>query len=672
MAEDMSVSHVDTWPGTVLRPEARRIPGILWSTDANMRITSAFGEGLSDWSLQPDQAVGLTLQQCFQGEDPAISLIAAHRRALRGEAFASDQGLAGRTRQVRVAPLQDGEGRIVGCIGFAQDIVAQGRTEQTWRHARSELQRQLEERTAELAIANRQRDKETEERTSAEELLEQRTRQLDERSKELKCLYDISYVLGEPGISLEEVLQRTVDLIPPAWQYPEITCARIVVENRQYRTENFLETIWKQVGDIFVHGRRIGALEVCYLEERGESDEGPFLREKRSLLDEIVDRLGKTIEQFESEQTRRRSEDRFRLAFENGPLAMAFFNADGGLLDVNRALCDMLGYTREEVCGKAPNDIIHPDDLEAALTQARRIHAGELPSCTMEKRYLRKDGETIWGRVTASIVRDSEGEVMYGLAMIENITEQKLAERRMGELRAALAHMGRAATIGAMASGIAHELNQPLGAIVTRAEVGARTIELRRKETREHQRQRLESIADQAHRAGEIIRRMRNFVKKRAPHRTTVHVAELIEEVLSLVGDDLRHAGIALTCDVDRSLPTTLADKIQVQQVLLNLIRNAMEAMDGIETSARQLRIQATARDGVLEVAVRDTGCGIPDECTESLFWAFHGTKPEGMGMGLAISRSIVEDHGGRIWAAQNADRGATFTFTLPTAAGRA
>jgi len=202
--------------------------------------------------------------------------------------------------------------------------------------------------------------------------------------------------------------------------------------------------------------------------------------------------------------------------------------------------------------------------------------------------------------------------------------------------------------------------------------VGVRAVELGREESKERRRQRLEFIANQAHRAGEIVRRIRDVAKRSERRRTTVHLADLILEVVSLARDDLRQAGVAFTCDVDPSLPTTLADKIQVQQVVLNLIQNAVEAMDGAEPSARQLRIQAKAYDGVLEVAVRDTGRGIPDHRMESLFGALHGIEPEGAGMGLAISRSIVEAHGGRIWAARNPDRGATFAFTLPIAVGRA
>ena len=416
----------------------------------------------------------------------------------------------------------------------------------------------------------------------------------------------------------------------------------------------------REWGHITERKRAEEALEKAHdeLEERVRERTAELAAANRQLSEEVAERKL-------AEDALRVSEERFRLAFEDGPLGMAIFSPDRRFLDANRALCDMLGYTCEELLGQEIAGVAHPDDRQICLEVSQQVFDGEIPSGTWESRYLDKQGQIVWGRVTASAVRNRKGQMMYGLAMVENVTERKLAEKRMETLRTQLAHMGRVATMGEMASGIAHEINQPLAAIVTRAEVGARRIDLRKNDSKTRQRDLLQFIADQAYRAGEIIRRMRNFMKRSEPRRTTVDMAELISEVLVLAGNDLQQAGIAVTCDLDHSLPTTLADKIQVQQVLLNLIRNSLEAMDGTPPDARKLSIRATRRDGPLEVAVCDTGCGIPHH-GDDLFEAFQGSKPDGMGMGLAISRSIVEAHGGRIWAAPNPDAGATFTFTLP------
>jgi signal transduction histidine kinase len=219
-----------------------------------------------------------------------------------------------------------------------------------------------------------------------------------------------------------------------------------------------------------------------------------------------------------------------------------------------------------------------------------------------------------------------------------------------------------------MASGIAHELNQPLAVVVMRAEAAAQKLRLGRQEGEQQQIAELEEIADEAYRAGQILRRMRDFVKKVEPHRSMVDLPDVVAEVVALIRNYLKHAGIEYTLHLDPSLPKVLADKVQLEQVLLNLMRNAVEAMDQTSLDARALSVRATARDGGMEVAVSDTGCGVSDGDLAHLFTRFRSTKPGGMGLGLAISKSIVEAHGGRIWARQNADRGTTFLFTLPVA----
>ena len=159
---------------------------------------------------------------------------------------------------------------------------------------------------------------------------------------------------------------------------------------------------------------------------------------------------------------------------------------------------------------------------------------------------------------------------------------------------------------------------------------------------------------------------MKEFVRKVGPHRTSIDVAEIVDEVLALLKNELRHAAVSVEVELEASLPKVLADKIQIQQVLLNLIRNAVEAIECAEAAARDLHIRAEARGDHLRIAVSDSGCGIPDAHPDELFGTFYSTKSGGMGMGLAICRSIVEAHGGHIQAARNSGPGSTFTFTLP------
>ena len=256
------------------------------------------------------------------------------------------------------------------------------------------------------------------------------------------------------------------------------------------------------------------------------------------------------------------------------------------------------------------------------------------------------------------------GRGVVGFAI--DITERKQAEKRAEKQRAELAHIARVITIEQMTSGIAHELNQPLSVIVTQAEVTAQKLRLGRIKDKSDLLRTLGYIADEAHRTGQIIHRMRDFVRKAKPHQSSVDIAETLHEAIAFVQNDLRHAGITVNCDVDDSLPKLLADRIQVQQVLLNLILNAMEAIERAQPEVRGIDVRARIHDGLLEISVCDTGCGVSDDHVVQYFDTFYTTKPNGLGMGLAISRSIVEAHGGRIWGTPNSGRGATFTFTMP------
>jgi C4-dicarboxylate-specific signal transduction histidine kinase len=245
--------------------------------------------------------------------------------------------------------------------------------------------------------------------------------------------------------------------------------------------------------------------------------------------------------------------------------------------------------------------------------------------------------------------------------------ERSWATDREESLRKELVHIGRLTTMGEMASGLAHELNQPLAAIEMFAHVASHYAKSGNERNEHKLIDACEKISAQAMRAGELVHRMRRFVKKVEPSITPLNFADILHEVIPLVENDFRLADIMIEVDVDSSLPMVIADKVQVEQVLLNLTRNALEAMQSSEADGGELSIEAVARDGFLEIAVHDSGDGIPTEELDEAFSTFYSTKPEGMGLGLPISRSIIEAHGGKIRAESTPGRGTTFTFTLPT-----
>jgi len=268
-------------------------------------------------------------------------------------------------------------------------------------------------------------------RGRAEEALRKRTHDLGERAKELNCLYGISNLVQRPDISLEELLQGTVNLIPPAWQYPEITCARIALGGQEYLTENFRETAWRQTSDIIVNGERTGAVEVCYLEEKPESDEGPFLTEERGLINAIAERLGRVSERKQAEETLRESEARYKALFAGAPEGMLVADLQTKQFrHVNPAMCRMFGYTEEEFLRIGVADIHPKESLGYVLAEFEAQARGE-KLLSADLPCQRKDGSRFYANVNAiMVVLDGR---RCNVGFFTDVTERKKAAEALRE-----------------------------------------------------------------------------------------------------------------------------------------------------------------------------------------------------------------------------------------------
>jgi C4-dicarboxylate-specific signal transduction histidine kinase len=280
--------------------------------------------------------------------------------------------------------------------------------------------------------------------------------------------------------------------------------------------------------------------------------------------------------------------------------------------------------------------------------------------------HARRDAARIVVTSRWALQRDENGRPQAILEIDNDITERKHAEEALQQTRAELAHVTRVMTMGEMAASIAHEVNQPLAAVVTNGSaclrwLGGQTPNL------EEARGAVGRIIRDANRAGEVIRRIRALLKKAGPERTPLDLNEIIGDVAALAQGEVRRNQGVLRTELAAGLPRVVGDRVQLQQVILNLIMNGVEAMAAVQDRSRELvvRTQRGESGGVL-VAVQDSGTGLDAENVNRLFDAFFTTKTQGMGMGLSISRSIVEAHGGRLWATANAGHGATFRFTLP------
>jgi C4-dicarboxylate-specific signal transduction histidine kinase len=249
-----------------------------------------------------------------------------------------------------------------------------------------------------------------------------------------------------------------------------------------------------------------------------------------------------------------------------------------------------------------------------------------------------------------------------------DITERRKAEEHEHQRMLELAHVARLGTMGEMATEIAHELNQPLTAIATYSDGCRRLLETGSWDTADLM-DAADSIHKQARRAGDIIRRLRKFARKEDPQRLPVGLNELVEGVVQLTALEAGLKDVAVVLDLSGDIPLVLADQVLIEQVLINLIRNAIEIIDEHDCQERRLLIQTWVNGtGMPEVAVTDTGPGLSDQALVRVFEPFFTTKAAGMGMGLSLSQSIVEAHGGHLWAISNPPQGATFGFTLPLA----
>jgi PAS domain S-box-containing protein len=350
------------------------------------------------------------------------------------------------------------------------------------------------------------------------------------------------------------------------------------------------------------------------------------------------------------------------------PVAAWSVMPDGTPDIVNQLWHEYTGQTTEYVNShpEAWMATLHPEDRErASRSYWDGIRSGR--GFTMEARFLRaRDGTYRWHLNRAVPVRDAEGNILRFVGTATDVHDWRQAQEALRNSQTEFAHVTRVMTMGELTASIAHEVNQPLGAIVTSAAAGARWLATKPPQM-DKARRALERIANDGKRAAEVIQRIRALMKRQAPRKEWLDINETILEVIALAQYQLRRSGILVETRLGHDLPLVRCDRVQLQQVLLNLIINAIEAMSGIKERPRELTI-VSASDGpdTVSVEVRDSGTGLNPEHAPHLFEPFYTTKAEGLGIGLSISRSIVEAHGGRLWAAANAPYGTVFLFSLP------
>jgi PAS domain S-box-containing protein len=373
-----------------------------------------------------------------------------------------------------------------------------------------------------------------------------------------------------------------------------------------------------------------------------------------------------------AEEALRASEERWRKLFENSSAGIALFAPDGRFIVANLALQKMLGYTEEELQGLTPLEFTLEEDCAATEAWIAASAEGRRQVHRIERRYRRNDGSVRWADVSTAFVPASGNTPAFFSAVIVDISDRKRAEeeiKRIRRLEQEMRQASRTEMMGGLTASLAHELNQPLAAVRSNAQAARRLLAAKRPEMGEVKAAIDDVIQDNA-RAAETIRNVRALFQRGEVQMSPVDLRQILCDVERIARADAIFKSITLRLHLPTALPTVIGNRTQLIEALMNLVLNAFDSVCESADGPREVEIRASQPEaGHIHVSVRDSGKGIEPEVMPRLFDAFFTTKPQGMGMGLAIVRSIIENHGGRLSATHNPDRGATLEFDLPVQA---
>lgn len=497
---------------------------------------------------------------------------------------------------------------------------------------------------------------------------------------------DYQVMLAENGeLALQLVCANPPDLVITDLMMPKMDGERFVHELRRQQTSHIPVLVLSARADDALRETLLEAFVQDYLTKPFSPQElrarvrnlitvkrtvDILQKELNSQASDISELTNGLIESRKSLQDGMRalqiSERRWQGFYENTAVGIALIDADGKIMKANPALQQMLGYSQDEILGVSLVDISEASARATTLDNVYSLLEGRRGSYQLEKRYARRDGSFLWAKVCASVIPVVDREGPRIAVIVEDLSAQKSAEDALAKTQADLARVSRLTTMGELVASIAHEVNQPLAAIVTNSHAALRWLE--REEPDYHEVvAALQRVHRDAAHAGNVITRIRSFLKKEGLKREPVDIPLMIDALVQMLQRVLYQAAVLLEVNISPRLPVLRADQVQLQQVILNLLVNAIDALRGQD--ARPRRIVVDVREehecGVL-FSVQDSGPGVPAEIAAAIFEPFHSTKSDGLGMGLAISKSIVEHHGGTLWLDASAADGARFAFCIP------
>ncbi|MBD3263687.1 MAG: PAS domain S-box protein [Candidatus Omnitrophica bacterium] len=497
------------------------------------------------------------------------------------------------------------------------------------------------------------------------EVLRNIVKDFRERLKKLDCFYGLSKLLENPRVSLDVLFQGVVGLIPPAWEYPEVACSRIVYEDKEWRSNNFEVTPWRQTCDIIIGEKKKGLIEVYYLEKRPDLFEGPFSREERYLINAVAERLRKTIEKKIADE----EIIKFKAIADKANYGTAIIDTEGKFTYVNEAFAAMHKYEKKELLSENIS-LLYPGGEHRRVGILRKILESSESFSSAELYNKRKDGSVFPVFTTAAVIYNEKGKPLLISLIVADITERKKAEEelraaynKLKETQAQLIHAGKMEIIGRLASGVAHEVKNPLAIMIQ----GIEYLEKRIKSDDKNIALTINYLKDSVERADDIIRGLLDLSSLSKMNIEKEDLNAVIERSLFLMNYQLDKSRIKVIKDLDSDIPYIDIDKNRLEQVFVNLFWNAIQAISGkgelrVKTYVKKLSGDDIAKyadkefftfsqQEVVVVEIEDTGPGIPQKIIRKIYEPFFTTKPKGKGTGLGLSivKNIIEIHKGFI-----------------------
>jgi PAS domain S-box-containing protein len=479
---------------------------------------------------------------------------------------------------------------------------------------------------------------------------------MGERVKELQCLYNMGDS-DQTRTTLNEIFQDIAGFIPKSWNYPEIATCRLSFDKEVYVSKSFEKTRWKQSCKITVNGKIRGSIDVYYLEECPELDEGPFLKAERKLLEAIGVRLGHIIERKLSEEAVLKSEQRFRNLIENSPTGIIISRKDK-IVYRNSTNKSLVGVSKISSLSDYFKNI-HQDDMEKVKQNYQMLISGEKQHIDMAFRFYpaRKNGDSLemkWFHCTASVI-DYHGKK----ATLFNLIDVTITK----ELDHILRVQDKMISLGRVAAGIAHEIRNPLSGI----NIYLNTLKkiTGQYDNSEKTAKILSQLQSASNKIESVIKRVMDFSRPAETKFSLTDINDSIMEAVNLTSVTLRKRGIQFSTALSDNLPKCMADSHMIEQVILNLIANASEAMQNMDKD-KKINISSFLENNNIYIKVKDSGHGIPQDIRNDIFEPFYTTKNSGSGIGLNICHRIITDHGGTLELSSTEQKGAEFIIKIP------